>query len=101
MSANQGRLHWGLDHVPTRDLVGLIEQALHSDDHSDRAFIKACRDEIARRKPDYVPAILPNIPSQNALLRELMPAATHACCRCWLPILEGKCGCSESSQEHG
>ncbi len=40
-----------LSSVPTQDLCGLMLACALSDDKSDREFAKACRDEIARRKP--------------------------------------------------
>jgi hypothetical protein len=40
-----------LSDVPTDDLAGLLLACAMSNDPSDRAFAKACRDEIARRKP--------------------------------------------------
>lgn len=39
-----------LSNVPTSDLTGLMLACAMSDDPSDKALVKACRDEIARRK---------------------------------------------------
>jgi hypothetical protein len=41
-----------LSEVPTQDLCGLMLACSCSNDKSDRDFVKACRDEIARRKPE-------------------------------------------------
>lgn len=40
-----------LSGVPTGDLPALLIACAMSNDPSDKAFAKACRDEIARRKP--------------------------------------------------
>lgn len=40
-----------LSETPTQDLCGLMLACSLSNDPTDKAFAKACRDEIARRKP--------------------------------------------------
>lgn len=39
-----------LSHMDKRDLCALLLECGMSNDPSDRAFAKACRDELARRK---------------------------------------------------
>ena len=41
-----------LSNMTTDDLCGLMLACGLSDDKSDKAFAKACRDEIAKRKPE-------------------------------------------------
>ena len=41
-----------LSDMTTDDLCGLMLACGLSDDESDKAFAKACRDEIAKRKPE-------------------------------------------------
>lgn len=41
-----------LSDMPELDLVMLMGQCGRSNDPSDKAFAKACRDELARRKPE-------------------------------------------------
>ena len=40
-----------LSDMPINDLCGLMLACSMSKDKSDQLFAKACRDEIARRKP--------------------------------------------------
>ena len=44
-----------LSDVPTSDLVLLMGSCAQSNDLTDKEFAKACRDEIARRKPKSAP----------------------------------------------
>lgn len=46
-----------LDHMSTADLVAMMGECARSDDPSDQAFAKSCRDEIARRKPAVLAAL--------------------------------------------
>jgi len=41
-----------LDHMSTHDLCWLMLACGLSEDPSDKAFVKACRDELAKRKPE-------------------------------------------------
>lgn len=41
-----------LSFMTTADLVALMGECGQSPEPSDQAFAKACRDEIARRKPE-------------------------------------------------
>jgi len=41
-----------LSHMSNDDLCALMLACGLSNDPSDRAFVKACRDELAKRKPE-------------------------------------------------
>lgn len=45
-----------LGHMTTRELCQLMLACGSSNDPSDKAFVKACRDEIAKRKPEKDPS---------------------------------------------